>query len=136
MNRLKLYSGILLIFILGVLAGSLGTGLFVKYKLAKISQNVDPPPAKILRRFAEKLDISNGQRKEIDKILNQSRSEWIEIRQKYHPEFQKVFENSIARIKENLNSKQKQKLDRLYGRLERRHRDGQIQQYRMHIAAA
>lgn len=119
MVKLKLISGILLIFIMGVLVGSIGTGIFTKHRIARFLQGAEPPVPRILRRLTAELDLSELQQEKVEKVLRQSRTRWVELRKKYQPEFQKIFEENIAQLKEPLNNEQRQKLDKLYEKLMR-----------------
>ena len=73
MRLLKVCVGILLIFIMGMLAGTLGTGFFIKHRIGRFIQGGGPPPPiRILERLSAKLDLSKPQQREIEKILKQA----------------------------------------------------------------
>lgn len=120
MFKLKLLAGILLIFITGVLVGAIGTGIFTKHKITRFLRGTEPPAPRILRRLVTELDLSESQQEKVEKILRQSRMKWVELRKKYQPEFEKLFEENIALLKEPLNNEQRQKLDQLYEKLKQR----------------
>jgi len=118
MKRLKVCIGILLIFILGMLSGTLGTGFFIKHRIGSFVRGEGPPPPiRVLERLSAKLDLSKPQQMEIEKILKQAHDQLIEFRQVYSPEFEKIFNDTIEQIKQKLDSRQKQKLDKLTERL-------------------
>jgi len=121
MNKLKVCIGILLIFILGMLAGTLGTGFFIKHRIGRfVRDDGPPPPIRVLERLSAKLDLSKSQQIEIEKILKQAHAQLIEFRQGYRPEFEKIFNDTIEQIKQKLDTGQKQKLDKLTERLKHR----------------
>ena len=121
MRRLKVCVGILLIFILGMLVGTLGTGFFIKNRVANFFRgDGSPPPIRILERLSAKLNLSKSQQTEIEEILKQAQVQLIEFGQVYRPEFEKIFNNTIEQIKQKLDSRQKQKLDKLTVRLKHR----------------
>ena len=121
MRLLKVCVVILLIFIMGILAGTLGTGFFIKHRIGKFVQGGGPPPPiRILERLSAKLDPSKPQQMEIEKILKQAHDHLIDFRQMYRPEFEKIFNDTIEQIKQKLDSRQKQKLDKLTERLKHR----------------
>ena len=102
MKKLKVCIAILLIFILGILAGTLGTGFFIKNRIGRFVQGNGPfPPIKILERLSTKLDLSKSQQMEIEKIFN----------------------NTIEQIEQKLDKKQTQKLDKLTERLKHHFRN-------------
>jgi hypothetical protein len=124
MKRLKVCVGILLIFILGILAGTLGTGFFIKHRVEKfIRGDGPPPPIRVLERLSAKLDLSKPQQIEIEKILKQTHDQWVKFRQEYRPEFEQIFNDTIEQMKEKLDSRQKQKLEKLNERFMRRFRN-------------
>jgi len=124
MKRLKVCIGILLIFILGMLSGTLGTGFFIKHRIGRFVRGDGPfPPIRILERLSAKLDLSKPQQMEIEKILKQAHDQLIEFRRGYRPEFEKIFNDTIEQMKEKLDSRQKQKLDKLTERLKHRFRN-------------
>jgi Spy/CpxP family protein refolding chaperone len=120
MNKLKLIIGVSLIFLLGVSLGAFGTRLYTKHKITKFIGAGDPPAPRILRRLSERLDLSDSQKADFEKIQHQSLTKWTAFRQKYQPEFQSLFEETIGQLKEVLSDEQKQKLDDHYNRLKKR----------------
>ena len=124
MRRLKVCVGILLVFILGTLVGTLGTGFFIKNRIANFFRGDGSfPPIRILERLSVKLDLSKSQQTEIEEILKQAQGQLIDFRQVYRPEFEKIFNNTIEQIKQKLDSKQRQKLEKLTERLKHRFRN-------------
>jgi len=120
-KRLKVCIGILLIFVLGMLAGTLGTGFFIKHRIGRFVGGEGPlPPIRVLERLSGKLDLSKPQQIEIEKILKQAHAQLIEFRRGYRPEFEKIFNDTIEQIKQNLDNRQKQKLDKLTESLKHR----------------
>jgi hypothetical protein len=120
MNKSKLFIGVSLIFLLGVSLGAFGTRIYTKHKITKFLGADEPPAPRILRRLSERLDLSDSQKTEFEKILHQSRTKWTAFRQKYQPEFQSLFDETIGQLKEVLNDEQKQKLDDHYNRFKKR----------------
>lgn len=124
MTRLKVCVGILLIFILGMLAGTLGTGFFIKHRVGKFIRGDGlPPPIRVLERLSAKLDLSKPQQIEIEKILKQTHDQWGKFRREYRSEFEQIFNDTIEQMKEKLDSRQKQKLEKLNERFMRRFRN-------------
>ena len=119
MNKFKLCVGVLLIFALGALAGSLGTRFYVRERIAAFTRG-DPPAARMLKRISRELDLTQSQREKIDKIVAQTQAQLLNFRRRYHPEFVQIVDKSIGLMKEQLNDAQKEKLDQLYEQLKRR----------------
>jgi len=120
MNKLKVWIGILLVFFLGALTGSLGTGAYLKHRMERFSKGKHPPIRIVLmKRLSHELDLTQTQRVEIEKILDQLEAELHELRQKHRPELEGLFDRRFDMIKEKLNDEQKSKLDRMREELKR-----------------
>lgn len=123
MKKLKVFIGIILILILGMLVGMLGTGFFIKHRIGRFIGGEGPlPPIRLLERLSGKLDLSKPQQIEIDKILKQAHTQLIEFRRGYRPEFEKIFNDTIEQIKQKLDNRQKQKLEKLTESIKQRFR--------------
>jgi len=119
MNKIKLAIGIILLLLLGAAAGSLGTGIYVRNRIEHIAPAKPPKTHFLLRRLSRELDLTETQRDEIGKILEESHTEITALRRKYLPEIKEITDQSFALIKVKLNKEQKQKLDKLHGKLKR-----------------
>ncbi len=118
MNRYKLIAGVLLIFFLGVMTGALGTGAFFKQRIKHFAKG-GPPAAMILKRISGRLDLTEAQQVEIEKIATETGEKLRNLRQKHHPQFEKLMEEGIALMKEKLTDEQKEKLDEIYERIKK-----------------
>ena len=106
MNKIKLASGVILVFIVGVLAGSLGTGIYFKHRIGQFTAGGPTLPARaqiLLDRFSNKLDLTDSQRADIEKIIKESQEKILALGRKTFPEIQEINEKSFALIKEELN---------------------------------
>lgn len=119
-SRLKVSAAIILIFTLGFLAGSIGTGIFVKQKIMKMGRGTDPMAARVLKRLTGRLGLSGEQEVEVGRILEKSSAELGRIREKYFPEFRKILQESVEEIDKVLDPEQKKKFEKLRKRLEKR----------------
>ena len=119
MNRIKLVIGIILLLLLGAVAGSVGTGIYIRHRIEHIAPGKPPKAHFLLRKLSRELDLTEAQQVEIRKILEESHTEISDLRRKFLPEIKEITDQSFALIKEKLNEEQKQKLDKLHGRLKR-----------------
>lgn len=122
MNKYKLIAGVLLIFFLGVITGALGTGAFFKQRIKRFAKG-GPPAAMILKRISGRLDLTESQQLEIEKIVTETGKKLRNLRQQHYPRFNKLMEEGIALMKEKLTDEQKDKLDDIYERI-KKHRGG------------
>jgi len=119
MNRIKLVIGIILLLLLGAVAGSVGTGIYIRHRIEHIAPGKPPKAHFLLRKLSRELDLTEAQQVEIGKILEESHTEISDLRRKFLPEIKEITDQSFALIKEKLNEEQKQKLDKLHGKLKR-----------------
>ena len=120
MGRLKIIISVLLILAVGFLAGAIGSRMFIKHRIEKHYLADEPPGVRFLNRIADRLDLAKSQAKAIEKIIEQSREELLVYRQKYRPEFQKLFDETLSKISAELNESQKKELNRYIKKVKRR----------------
>ena len=124
MNRLKLAAGVILIFLVGALAGALGTGEYFRNRMERFGPGGPPPHLRksmVVKRMTEDLDLTEVQRAEIEKIVEESEAEVMAIRRTYLPEIKKVLDQSFELMKTKLDAKQRKKLEDLKERIGQRH---------------
>ena len=124
MNKAKLAIGVFLIFFMGMCAGYLGRVYYFKYlenKLYSGELNVDDRSFVLLKKLSERLDLTEVQKHEVNKIIQESEQETFNLRRNYLPEMQAITERSLLLIKQKLNTDQIQKLDDLNTYLEDLH---------------
>lgn len=119
MKRVKLTVGICLVFILGALAGMLGTGVYMKYRFEKFGPGPPPPHARerIMKRLTETLDLTEKQQGEIREIVDLTQSRMDAVRERHLPEIKKITEQSFELMKEKLDPEQIEKLDELRAKI-------------------
>jgi Spy/CpxP family protein refolding chaperone len=78
----------------------------------------------LMRKMVHELDLTKAQKADIEKIVSQTEKQIVNFRQKYHPEFEKIMDDTVAQIKEKLNDEQKKKLDKLHEEFKMRGRMG------------
>ena len=110
MKRWKLIAGIILVFVLGVLSGTLGTGLYVKQKMKPIRQDPKAKRTVIIEKLTRGLDLKESQIPKIEKILD----ELDQRRREYRQEIRKMRTESISRMKKELTPEQQKRLDQLH----------------------
>jgi hypothetical protein len=123
MNKTKLAVGVIFVFLVGVLVGSLGMGMYLKQKFKRFEPG-GPPPHKrhdlILKRLSRDLDLTQTQRVEIKKILEESEKKISAIRDQFMPKIEEISDQSFAAMKEKLNADQQKKLEQIKEKLDRR----------------
>ena len=118
--RWKLISGLLLVFVLGILVGSAGTGFYIKHKFAAIRKEPGAKKAFIMRRLSKKLNLTPNQKTKIEPIVEQMIEKRRAHYDKVRPEMEKIMDQGFAQIKAELNEQQKKKLDELREKFRKR----------------
>ena len=120
MKRWKLISGLLLVFALGVLAGSLGTGVYLKDRFEHIRKDPKAKQAFIMRKLSKELSLTPDQKIKIGEIVEQMGDRRREYYRKNRPEIKKIMDEGFLQIKKELNNDQQKKLDVLRAEFEKR----------------
>jgi hypothetical protein len=121
--RWKLISGLLLVFVLGVLVGSVGTGFYLKHRLAPIIKEPRARKAFIMKRLSKKLNLTPNQKTKIEPIVEQMIEKRREYYRKIRPEIKRIMDQGFTQIKEELNEDQKKKLDELREKFQKHRRE-------------
>jgi hypothetical protein len=119
MNKIKLAAGVLLVFLVGVLAGSLGTGVYFKKRVEKFEAGGPPVQERIQiiqGRFANELNLTDQQRADFEKIIKESQEKKVALGQKIFPEIKEINDKTFKSIRDKLTDEQKTKLDALIQR--------------------
>jgi hypothetical protein len=124
MNRFKLLAGVILVFLVGTLAGSLGAGVYFKHRMERFAAGGPPRHLRkvlLMKRLSNELDLTKEQRIEIEKIIKESANKIFAVRRKYLPDIKEITDQSFALMKEKLNADQKERLEELHEKLKDRH---------------
>jgi len=120
MNKLKLAAGVILLLIVGVLAGSLGSGIYYKKRVEKYESGGPPVSERVrvvLGRLSDDLDLTNEQRVEFEKIVKESQEKILTLGRKILPDIEEINEQTFASIKNKLTAEQKDKIEALIQRM-------------------
>ena len=120
MKRWKLISGLLLVFVLGVLAGSFGTRIYLKDRFEHLRKDPKARQAFIMRKLSKELELTPDQKIKVEKIVEQMGAKRREFFLKNRPEIKRIMDEGFAQIKKELNNDQQKKLDVLREKFEKR----------------
>ncbi len=120
MKRWKLISGLLLVFVLGVLAGSFGTRIYLKDRFEHLRKDPKARQAFIMRKLSKELELTPDQKIKVEKIVEQMGEKRREFFLKNRPEIKKIMDEGFAQIRKELNNDQQKKLDVLREEFEKR----------------
>ena len=108
MNKWKLISGIALVFILGVLVGSIGTRFYLEHQYPRPGGH-SARKAFFMERLSKELNLTEDQKLRIGRLVEQME----ERRREYSLQWGAEGEKLIDQMKKELNSEQQKKLDAL-----------------------
>lgn len=116
MKKWVAVTGVVCVFLLGMIAGSLVTLKVVKRhaESAMMSGTVhDRHGARILRFMNRRLDLSSDQRVKIRGIIESARDDLREIQRDTRPRVREVLQTSREKIRAELNPEQAAKFDEM-----------------------
>jgi Spy/CpxP family protein refolding chaperone len=124
MNRWKLISGIALLFILGVLVGSIGTKLYFERQHPRLADHRSRK-AFLMERLSKELNLTEDQKVTIGKFVEQME----EKRREYFLQKRAETENLVDQMKKELTPDQQKKLDVLREKFEKRQKAREERQF-------
>ena len=124
MKRWKLIAGVIIVFALGILMGSLGTGLLYKNRIIRPAK-LEPSEkrALILKKYSKALALSPEQTSGFETIINEMDTKRREFFKKIRPEMRKVREQAVIEMKTLLKPDQQNELDKLHQAFRKRHKE-------------
>lgn len=130
MNRkLKFYSGLVALFLLGSVIGSLITGIYFRNKVTPFYEGDHKTRrGMILERLNSKLNLTPIQKVKVEAIIDQTQKENMAFNREFRPQKRKMMEKRFSMIREILDPEQQEKLDEFQERL--KHRMGRHRGFR------
>ena len=114
MKRWKSIVGVLLVFLLGALAGAAVEHRIVRQSFENILSGRGGATADfVVRRLSRSLDLDPAQRDQMRAIVTETRREIVEIRKPVQGQIEAAFERSRVRIRALLRPDQQEKFDRI-----------------------
>lgn len=113
MKKWKAIAGVLLVFILGGLAGAFGTMCICRHRGEWMMRG--GPHAygeRVVRRLDHELKLSEEQRRQVEVIVNDTRTEIRELRKQAQPKIDAVFNQAVGRISAILSPEQRVKFEK------------------------
>ncbi|MGD0233886.1 MAG: hypothetical protein ABSC55_05035 [Syntrophorhabdales bacterium] len=119
MNTGKLIAGVALVFIVGVLVGSVGTQFYLKHQHRPFMPERGNRTAFIMKRLSKDLNLTDNQKIAIEKIVDQTEEKLHEHFLQRRPEVESIIDDGFSQMKKELNDDQKKKLDALREKFEK-----------------
>ena len=113
MNTGKLIAGVALVFIAGILVGSVGTSLYVKHHYRHFMPERGNRTAFIMKRLSKDLSLTQTQEAAIKKIVEQTEEKVREHFLQRRSEIAAIIDDGFSQMGIELDDAQKKKLDEL-----------------------
>lgn len=123
-TKLKVIAGILLVFLLGVLCGVLGTGIVIKHGIQRFA-NRTPREHKnfFVERLSKKLELTDTQKQEVEQIFSSTEDDIQKLLETSRGQFSVLMDQRRTQLQKILNPEQQEKLDAFFEQIEK-HRPG------------
>ena len=124
MKRLRLWGGVILLFVSGMVIGGLLTGHYFKSHVSKLMHGGPAGAYKhVTGRLLGDLGLSDEQQAEIDSITTETEDDLYEITRVVGPQIEAVIDAQTERIREILNDEQRDIFDDRVEGMKRRHEE-------------
>jgi uncharacterized membrane protein len=120
MKRWKLIVGVILVFVLGVMAGSVGTRLYQRNWAERFWKDPAARKTLILKRLTRELGLSEAQRQEFKAIIKDVDQKMEGLHQENRTAIKTILEEGFSRMMGKLDRAQQEKLKELKARREER----------------
>lgn len=123
MAKWKIWAGLLVLFVSGVLIGSVGTRIYVRHKISGIVARERPVIRDLfLRRLTRELDLTKEQRLEVEGIANRTAEKFHELQKQHRGEVEGILDQAVSDMKEQLSPEQQERLDSIREEMKARQR--------------
>jgi hypothetical protein len=119
MRKWKLFAGVGLVFVLGMLVGSLGTGLYIKHHFGPPRRDPSAMRAFLLNKFSKELDLTENQKNEFKRLIDQVGDKLEDHFRKTYSEIGKIIDQGSSQMRKTLSPDQQKKFDELIEKFER-----------------
>ena len=126
MKKWKIITGIFLVFILGGVVGSLGSGFYRQYLFNRLRKDPAERKAFFLKKFTERLDLTEIQQKAFKTVIDQMDQQIQTQLQKNRSEFKKIRDEGYVQMKKALNPEQLDAFEELVQEFRDRHRSKRL----------
>ena len=110
----KIYLGMLVIFISGLVIGSAGTGILLKTRFHRFRQaGVEDKQDRVMKMLNWKLKLNEQQQTRIRPIVGELLQNFSRLHSKVYPEIEVLMDQAVEEINKELTPDQQQKLGKL-----------------------
>lgn len=114
MTKIKIVITLVLVLLVGIFAGSLGTRIYLKHQMEESGwarpRTSEERVKKIVKRLVEDLRLNAAQTVEVEKLVTKMEARATALRVFYQPELRKIYDEGFQRINEKLTDEQKKQM--------------------------
>ena len=118
MTQQRLWIGLMVLFLAGIVTGVAGTTLYWQYEHDRRSEQ--GPAAKqerLMKKLIHDLSLDTAQEAAIKPIVDRTHKNLLRLRFQHQPEVERILMEGMADMRTSLSPEQQRKLDELYARL-------------------
>jgi hypothetical protein len=117
----RIWGGILVVFVCGVLVGTVATGAYYKYERQhRWEQGLAGMKPRVMKHLTHELQLSDDQRHAFEVIVSQAEADLLRLRIAQQPRVDDVLVKTLEALKATLRPEQQTKLDEQYNSLQKR----------------
>ena len=124
MKKWRLITGVILVFILGLLVGSVGTQVYHRQWSERFKKAPEARRAIFLNRLTKELRLTEDQQRQVEVIIKEADEKRKALFQKQRGAIRETIDESFALMKQKLDPDQQQELEELRARFEKRMKEG------------
>jgi Spy/CpxP family protein refolding chaperone len=120
-KKLKLWTGLLALFLSGCFIGAMGAWMAGEYHIMNVlHHDRGDIPRIIIDKLTRELDLNESQKARITEIVCRTHAELMDLHRRTQPEREQILERSTLQMKAELSPEQQKKLDALHQEMEER----------------
>lgn len=123
MAKWKIWVALLVLFVSGLLIGSVGTRMYVRHKISSIYSRERPAVRNLfVRRLTRELDLTREQREKIEEIASRAAEKFHNLHTQHRSEVEVIIDQSASEMKKHLSPAQQEQFDELRKRMKAQHK--------------
>lgn len=123
MNKWLVIVSLILVFGLGLVLGAIGAGVMARHRMARGIEGRSPAMRlMVIQRLNHELRLDAVQRAELERVLQRTHAELMQVRRQHQPEVEAIIARGVADMKPCLRPDQQKKLDQLLEKARQRWR--------------
>lgn len=114
-RRRRLWLACLVLFVCGILIGSVCTGLFVRQRIRAVMHG-GPEVMRhmLIDHLDRRLDFTPAQRREVERVFAEAHGELMGLRREHQPQIDAITQRAINELAAHLDTGQHNKLEIIY----------------------